>query len=130
MSGNNLINGKDSNNKPQELDFPTQINESVRQDHTGVEELEEMSVDKISFLKATSHIISNSIPSTLGLSCESLVYAINLVFIGHLEDRVALAGVGLGNMMIIITCFSVGIGLNGAIDTLVSQAYGNKQYYL
>ena len=55
---------------------------------------------------------------------------LNLVFVGHLEDPIALGGVGLGNMMISITWMSIGMGLNGAIDTLVSQAYGDKQYYL
>lgn len=33
-------------------------------------------------------------------------------------------GIGLGNMMINLLCFGVTHGLNGALETLVSQAYG------
>lgn len=29
-----------------------------------------------------------------------------------------------------MVCFSIALGMNGALDTLISQAYGNKQYYL
>jgi Na+-driven multidrug efflux pump len=41
-----------------------------------------------------------------------------------------LAGAGLGNMMINCLWISVYLGLNGALETLVSQAYGGKNYYL
>ena len=54
----------------------------------------------------------------------------NMFFVGHLNDSVALASVGLGNMVINVTSYSIGIGLNSALDTLVTQAYGDKQYYL
>ena len=48
----------------------------------------------------------------------------NLYFVGHLNDTKMLVGVGMGN--IIINCFimSIMFGLNGALDTLVPQAYG------
>lgn len=59
-----------------------------------------------------------------------LVEIVSVIFIGHLNDSVILGGVGLGTLLINITLMSIGIGLNGAIDTLVSQAYGNKQFYL
>ena len=59
-----------------------------------------------------------------------LVEITNILFVGHLNDPVALASVGLGNMVINITSYSIGMGLNGAIDTLVTQAYGDKEFYL
>ena len=130
MSGNSLKNGRNSITNGIDSEYPTQINESLRQDYIAEEEFEEVMIDSIPFFTATCDIIAKSIPSTLGLAFESLIIVINLIFIGHAEDPIALAAVGLGNMMVIMTCFSVGIGLNGAIDTLVSQAYGNKQYYL
>lgn len=33
-------------------------------------------------------------------------------------------GIGLGNMILNILCFAVSQGLNGALETLVSQAFG------
>ena len=59
-----------------------------------------------------------------------LVQIANIIFAGHLNNSLTLAGVGLGNLMINITAISVAMGLNGAIDTLVSQAFGDKEYYL
>ena len=71
-----------------------------------------------------------SLPSIFGLLFEILVEVVNLIFVGHLNDPEAMGGVGLANMLINVVCFATGMGLNGAIDTLVSQAYGSKQYYL
>ena len=68
--------------------------------------------------------------SIWGLLFQFIVEIINLIFVGHLNDPVSIGGVGLGNLMINVVWFSVGMGMNGAIDTLVSQAFGNKQYYL
>ena len=39
--------------------------------------------------------------------------------------EVYLAGIGLGNMMLNVFCFALTQGLNGAVDTFVSQAYGS-----
>lgn len=33
-------------------------------------------------------------------------------------------GIGLGNMIMNVLCFDVCLGMNGAIETLISQAYG------
>lgn len=79
---------------------------------------------------AIKNIIHTSVPSIIGFIFQILVEVVNLIFVGHLDDPIALSGVGLGNMFINVVCFSIGIGLNGAIDTLASQAYGAKEYYL
>mmetsp|Transcript_2104 Transcript_2104/g.2678 ORF Transcript_2104/g.2678 Transcript_2104/m.2678 type:complete len:82 (-) Transcript_2104:48-293(-) len=81
-------------------------------------------------MKASKVILFSAVPSTINLIFEMLVEVSNIVFAGHLNDSVALAGVGLGNMMLNVTTVSIGVGLNGAIDTLVSQAFGDKEYYL
>lgn len=54
----------------------------------------------------------------------------NTVCVGHAGDDVALAAVGLGNMMQNCVALSVGFGVGGALDTLVSQAYGAQQHQL
>ena len=40
------------------------------------------------------------------------------------------ASVGLGAMIMNVFCLSIGMGLNNALDTLVSQAFGNGQFEL
>ena len=47
-----------------------------------------------------------------------------MYFIGNLNDPALLAGVGIGNMLINCLVFTVTEGLNGTLDTLVSQSFG------
>jgi Na+-driven multidrug efflux pump len=71
-------------------------------------------------------ILIPSIPAVLSLLFEMLIEVITMVFIGHLNDPLMMAGNGLGMMMMNVGCMGVALGLCGAIDTLVSQAYGDK----
>jgi Na+-driven multidrug efflux pump len=41
-----------------------------------------------------------------------------------LNNAALLAGVGMGNMLINVLAYSIMQGLNGSIETLVSQSYG------
>lgn len=45
---------------------------------------------------------------------------INLIFIGHLNDSVLLAGVGMGNTILSVFGISLFLGLNGALETLTA----------
>ena len=90
----------------------------------------EYEVDSISYKEAIKNIIVLSIPSILGLVFEEVIHLVNLMFVGHLDNATALAGVGLGNMLLTMVCFCIAVGLNGGIDTLVSQAFGEREYYL
>ena len=47
---------------------------------------------------------------------------------GNLNQPELLAGVGMGNMLVNVLCFAVIQGLNGALETLVSQSYGAGKY--
>ena len=86
--------------------------------------------EDLSYPKIAFEIIIKSIPSIFGLLFEFFVEFINLAYVGHLNDPVTIGGVGLGNMMLALFILSFWVGLNGAIDTLVSQAYGDEEYYL
>lgn len=46
---------------------------------------------------------------------------------GHMDDPNMVASAGMGQTTVNIVVFSVMVGLNGAIETLASQAYGNGQ---
>ena len=55
------------------------------------------------------------------------VQLINTYFIGHSNDPVLIAGVGMGNMLINVLAFAVMQGLNGALESLVSVSYGASE---
>ena len=59
-------------------------------------------------------------PMIFGMFVYLMVMLVNCYYIGHLNDPVLLAGVGMGNMLINVLCFAVVQGLNGALETLVS----------
>ncbi|MFO0116865.1 MAG: MATE family efflux transporter [bacterium] len=52
---------------------------------------------------------------------------INISIIGRVGDTVALAAVSLGNIIVIMFVMSVMQGMNTALETLVSQAYGANE---
>ena len=70
----------------------------------------------------------NSIPSIVAMIVEYSIFSLNVVFIGYLDDPVAMSGCGLGGMTANILAYSLGVGIWGGIDTLVSQAFGRKDY--
>ena len=49
---------------------------------------------------------------------------INIIVIGHLNDENLMAGIGMGAMIMNMVGNAVMVGLNGAVETLVSQSYG------
>lgn len=52
------------------------------------------------------------------------IFAINEVFANSLEDQQVVSGVRLGTAVLLCAGLWVLVGLNGALDTLVSQAFG------
>ena len=70
-----------------------------------------------------------ALPASVTMVFSMLMDLVNMIFIGHLNDSAKVAGVGLGNMYVNIVCQSLIIGLNGAISTLASQAYGAENYH-
>ena len=53
-----------------------------------------------------------------------------MFFVGSLNQTVPLAAVGLGNIFINMLGVAIFFGLNGAMDTLVSQARGANDKHL
>ena len=51
---------------------------------------------------------------------------INVLFAGHLQDPAKVAGVGLGNAFINLLAQTLILGMNSALPTCVSQAFGAK----
>jgi len=72
----------------------------------------------------TRIILGVTIPATLSMLLYKLQQMVNLIFLGHLNKAELLAGLGVGWMFTSVVGVSIIWGLNGALETLVSQAYG------
>ena len=75
-------------------------------------------------------VLNQAIPTIVCLLIVMIQEMVNLIFVGHLNDEKILAGVGLGIMLQNVFGLSIVLGINGAIETLVSQAYGNGNLHL
>ena len=74
--------------------------------------------------------LKNAIPSYLSVLMEQLSSSISIAFVGHLNTPNELATVGISETFVLILYFYPIACNTGALDTLVSTSYGNKQYYL
>jgi len=54
----------------------------------------------------------------------------NSIILGQSDDPKLLAALGVGGLTISIFLLSIGISFCGALDTLIPQAYGQKDYRL
>jgi Na+-driven multidrug efflux pump len=72
----------------------------------------------------SSHYLKLAVPAVLNAITMQAVMQMNIIFLSHMGDATIISGAGLGNMTVNILCLSLMIGLNGAIDTLVSQTFG------
>lgn len=75
-------------------------------------------------------VLKNAVPQMATNVLSFVNETTNIIFIGHYASEAALAAVGLGNMMQNVFGLSIGIGLIGALDTLISQAHGAKDWSL
>lgn len=70
-----------------------------------------------------------ALPASVTMVFSMLMDLVNMIFVGHLGDSAKIAGIGLGNMYVNIISQSIILGLNGAIATLASQAYGAENFH-
>lgn len=71
-----------------------------------------------------------SLPSIACCFVTKLQDTINVAMIGRLNDKEMLSGVGLGNMTMAFLGYMAMMGINSALDTLLSQANGAGEYKL
>ncbi|KAL5079519.1 hypothetical protein RYX36_007940 [Vicia faba] len=55
---------------------------------------------------------------------------ISLMFVGHLNEELLLAGASLAISFVNVIGFNVLMGMSSALDTFCGQAYGAKQYHM
>ena len=93
-------------------------------------EIEERKERNVGWVEAGKSVLIKAVPTSMISLIDFIVTTANLVLIGHAGTSEEIAGLGLGVMTANCVSFSISQGLNGAIDTLVSQAYGSKDYKL
>jgi MATE family multidrug resistance protein len=99
------------------LDKEEYIIQNNRQEETHTETIQ----------NAALQILSDAIPSTMGLLFIFIAETINIIFISGYNDADMIAGIGIGTLYINATGYIVGAGLIGGLDTLCSQAFGNRK---
>lgn len=57
-----------------------------------------------------------------------LINIASIYFVGHKGDTNMLAGLGMGNVLISAICLAFSFGLNGTLESKVSQCYGSDEY--
>ncbi|KAI8466628.1 MAG: mate-domain-containing protein [Monoraphidium minutum] len=75
-------------------------------------------------------LLSLALPLVLQSAASMLLTLVSTVFVGRLDDAVALGGVVLASSVYNVSGVSMVIGLSSALDTLCGQAYGAAQYRL
>lgn len=86
--------------------------------------------DEITMSQALYEMMKKSIPSTMGFLVMRATEIVSYFFIGRMDDPDYIAGVGLGITSASLIWLSMIVGLAGGIETLWSQAFGNKNNYL
>jgi MATE family multidrug resistance protein len=81
---------------------------------------------KSEFIDESKHILELTAPAFVAQFCRIAVYIVNGLFLGRLEDD-AMAAAALGGSWHSSALY-FGIGVSFAMDTLVSQAYGARNY--
>jgi len=71
-------------------------------------------------LDLLKELVSNGFKAVLSLITAFLLDTINLIFVGQLGNHEFVSGVGLGSSLLSMLCITIGVGILGATDTLVS----------
>ena len=74
--------------------------------------------------QALKNILEIGLPAIISMVLALVVEVINSIFVGHLGKEEVLAGVGMANMYINVTCLSLLFGMNMVLSTIGSQAFG------
>ena len=93
-----------------------------------------LSNDPMSIDTQAGHIFKMSCLQILSMTSYKFTVLINAFFISLAgfyfkietkENTISIIkGIGLGNMIMNILCFDICLGINGALETLISQAFG------
>jgi MATE family multidrug resistance protein len=87
----------------------------------------------ISTKKSIIEITTLAFPSTIFMACLFMYQTVGIAFVGRKyegKDKDIIAGIGITNLYINCFLLSIALGLVGGMETLCSNSYGAKNYYL
>ncbi|CAI2361778.1 unnamed protein product [Moneuplotes crassus] len=97
-------------------------------------------IEKVEITMATKELAKRAVPAFFGTVFKHMIDITNIFFSGKISsfsknmqifsESDIIAGVGLGLLSYNALIFSVSWGMSSTIDTLASQAFGNKKYHL
>ena len=90
-------------------------------------------VSKITIKETLKEISFVTFPTILFFFCLNLQQTITLAFVGNKykgQEKFIIDGIGITNLYINCCVYSIAIGLVSGMETLSSNAYGVKKYYL
>ncbi|CAI2366981.1 unnamed protein product [Moneuplotes crassus] len=88
---------------------------------------DDASEDKVEIWDGVWKLIALTFFSAGGLLLRKSTDTMNYFVIGRFGDPALVSGAALGNITTSMTSLSLGVGFTGAIETLSSQAFGNKK---
>ena len=98
---------------------------------TKTEEIAATSYDQPSKISQICRsILTIAIPCIMTAFCDAIWEVMGIHFIDTLNNTMYLAAVGVGYMWSNISTLSIVFGFSTALQTLCSQSYESKQYYL
>ena len=75
-------------------------------------------------------LLKVSVPTFFCLALSELNYQVNVLYVAQKGNHAQIAGMGLAISLNAMTSVSISIGFGGVLETMVSQAFGAKQYQL
>ena len=81
-------------------------------------------------LNIIKQLAEGCIPNILYFAIANLALALNLYFISFANDETLIASIGVGTTWIEATCYTLIASVNCGLNTLISQAYGAKDFDL
>ena len=110
------------------LDEKTQ-GQTKQSPYTTIEE-EQSAEEGMSIMRCQWEVFRIGFPTIISCLFMQLTYFINTIYAGKLNDESKLAGIGLGTSFLECLTLYIIMGMNGALETLVAQAYGADQLVL
>ena len=74
------------------------------------------------------NVIKISFPQICTTVCLQVTNITTIVFVGHNCSEVTMAGMGMGQVLVGAFCFAFCQGLNGTLESKVSQSYGAQNF--
>lgn len=82
------------------------------------------------FWRVFKTLVKYAVPSILSFMFLYLPLTINIIFVGNYGTASSTSSIGIGTLYVNVLGLVIGIGILGGLDTLGTQTFGAKEFYL